>query len=146
MTIHAIDPVLTAVADRINETQHGLEPVLTAVVDAETPEFGMVVVSPVSTPNPELVTLVTQDYASMLAQVVVHGVSRRYCRIAGDLIRQALCGRTRGQRSTLEAAGYFFEYPEAVGDGHPDLDRGKHVWVETYRITWQFRVTSPPAS
>lgn len=99
-----------------------------------------VVLYPVTSPRVQWFTMAAPEKATMLVQATIRAGSRDACRLAGDFVRDVLTARRRGGAVyPLDAAGYVFDVPTTQSDGHVETSNGVHEWVETYRISWQYR-------
>lgn len=108
-------------------------------VDDPTPDVNRVLVEPVTSPNPESVTLGgLPERSTALFQVTGHATSRRIARQAGDAVRAILTGRT-GRQPThpLQATGHLFDPVVTLQDFRLVVNHNTHTFTETYRVTWQ---------
>lgn len=116
-----------------------------SLADGTTPVSREVIIDPVTTPDPQWVTMGAPERSTMLIQVTIRDTTREGCRLAGDHVRDVLTSRRRGGAVyPLDAAGYTFDVPTSQQDGHVETSGGVHTWVETFRLGWQYRV-APPA-
>ena len=104
----------------------------TVSVDEASTTVGSVTLTVVTPPRPLVFTpLVGADKARMLVQVTIRDSTPAACR-TGTTRRGPLL-------TPITAAGFTFDHPAAVGDGHGDTNQGVHTWMETYELVWADR-------
>ncbi len=136
MSLTRTHPVLLSVVDLLREH---LPARFTVDTELKRLAGDVVLVEPVWGPNPQWFTAGGPSKATAGVQVTIGGPNRQAVRLAGDTVRDVLCGTTRGRAThPLTRPGYTFDLPQTGGDGHADTHQGINTWLETYRITWQY--------